>query len=221
MSEQVFENLKQMIFERKWAPGERLPSEQTLCEMFGVSRVSVRNALHRLKAQGIIDTHLGAGSYVKPLDTSVHLGSLIPSIYLQEDLDSILEFRMEVESAAAAVAARRAGEEDKKRLQMLLLQMAASQDDLEELSQLDFAFHYAIAQATKNNLMIKTYEVVHDVYAGHMKEMVHAMGGDLGTYYHKEIANAIIAGNETLARDVMHEHIKRNIEFLCEAGHRS
>lgn len=214
ISEQVFQDLKQMIFERKWAPGDRLPSEQTLCDMFGVSRVSIRNALHRLKAQGLIETQLGAGSYVKQLDVSVSLGSLIPSFYLEDDFETILEFRREMESGAAALAAHRAEAKHIVALNQLLEKMKDKQEDLEALALLDFEFHYAIAQATKNKLIIKTYEVVHDVYFRHMKQMVQVMGGSLGVYYHGEIVNAITNKDANQAREMMHEHIHRNFEFL-------
>lgn len=216
VSQRVLDGMKQMIFERQWLPGVRLPSEQALCEIFGVSRVTIRNALLQLKALGLIETHLGDGSYVKQIDASVNLGSLIPAIYLEEDFESISEFRMEVESGAAAIAARRATKKDVARLKTLMDDMKEKQSDLEALAQLDFEFHYAIAHSTQNNLIIRTYEVIHDVYFRHMKQVVSSMGGELGLHYHGRIVVAIAEKNPTHARDIMHEHIEKNIEFKRE-----
>ncbi|MCL2578622.1 MAG: FadR family transcriptional regulator [Oscillospiraceae bacterium] len=214
LSDHIFHEIKQMIFDRKWEPGARLPSEQTLCETFGVSRVTIRNALHRLKALGIIETRFGAGSYVKKLDPSVRMSSLIPVAYLEEDLESVLEFRMEVESGACAIAAGKATGRDVAALKRLLKKMLALQEDLGALSRIDLEFHYTIAQISRNNLLIKTYEIVSDVYARHMKRMVTAMGGDLGVYYHGKIVAAIEARDPSAAREVMYEHIYKNLEFI-------
>jgi len=214
VSDQVFRDMKQMIFERKWEPGSRLPSEQAMCELFGVSRVTVRNALLRLKALDLIETYLGDGSYVKKLDSVARINGLIPAAYLEEDFESILEFRMEVESGACALAARKATKKDVAQLRRLLKKMLSLQDDLEALSLMDLEFHYTIAQISRNNLLIKTYEVVGDIYARHMKRMVNSMGGDLGVYYHERIVTAIENRDPVAAREIMSEHIYKNLEFI-------
>jgi len=213
-SEQVSEELKRMILERKWVPGERLPSEKALCEMFGTSRVTIRSALSNLKALNLIDTRLGAGSYVKHLDSGTRINDLIPAAYLGDDMKGVLEFRMEVESGTCALAAQKATKSDVERLRYFLAKMETLQDNLDALCMVDLEFHYEIAKISRNSLIIKTYEVISDIYAHHMKRMVGAMGGDLGMYYHLEIVNAIEARNVDAARAMMHEHIYKNLEFL-------
>jgi len=216
ISDQVLEEMKQMIYERKWVSGERLPSEQALCEMFGVSRVTIRSALSNLKALNLITTRLGDGSYVKHLDARARINDLIPVVYLEDDLKSILEFRMEIESGTCALAAQRATKKDVAYLKQLLKEMLALQGDLDALCVADLEFHYAIARMSQNSLIIKTYEVIGDIYAHHMKRMVSEMGGDLGVYYHTEIVKAIEEHNVSHARKVMYEHIQKNMEFFTE-----
>ncbi|MCL2852833.1 MAG: FadR family transcriptional regulator [Defluviitaleaceae bacterium] len=218
VSDRIFQEMKQMIFERKWEPGSRLPSEQAMCEIFGVSRVTVRNALLRLNALGLIETHLGDGSYVKKLDTGTRINNLIPVAYLEQDINTILEFRMEVESGACALAARKATKKDVTGLKRILKKMLALQNDLDVLALMDLEFHYSIAQISRNSLIIKTYEIVGDIYGRHMKRMVNAMGGDLGVYYHKRIVAAIEERNSAVAREVMYEHIYKNLEFANSKG---
>ena len=216
VSDQVLEEMKQMIYERKWVSGERLPSEQALCEMFGVSRVTIRSVLSNLKALNLIETHLGDGSYVKHLDAGARINDLIPTVYLEDDVKSVLEFRMEIESGTCALAAQKATKRDVAYLKRLLKEMLTLQDDLDALCVADLEFHYAIAKISRNSLIIKTYEVIGDVYTHHMKRMVSAMGGDLGVYYHTEIVRAIEEHNAPLAREVMYEHIQKNLEFFAE-----
>lgn len=214
VSEQVFHGMRQMILDQEYKPGSKLPSEQALCQAFGVSRVTVRSALLRLNAQGLIETRLGDGSYVKKLDLSTNFSNIIPIIYLEEDFENILEFRMEVESGACAIAARKATKKDVLRLRRILKRMQAMQNDLDALALEDLEFHYTIAQISRNNLIIKTYEVLRDVYTSHMKRMVKKMGGDWGVYYHDKIVSAIENQDAASAREVMFEHIYKNVEFL-------
>ncbi|MFA7109379.1 MAG: GntR family transcriptional regulator, partial [Sphaerochaetaceae bacterium] len=54
VTEEVFESLLQLIFKNTWVSGEKLPSEKSLCEQFDVSRITIRSALDRLNALGII-----------------------------------------------------------------------------------------------------------------------------------------------------------------------
>ena len=126
-----------MILEQQWKSGSKLPSEQALCNMFGVSRVTIRSALLRLSALGLTETHLGDGSYVKKLEPGASLNNLIPAVYLEEDFESILEFRMELESGACAIAARKAVKKDIAELERILKRMEALQNDLKKLAMID------------------------------------------------------------------------------------
>lgn len=212
--EQVFQKMKQMIIDHKWEAGERLPSEDALCKLFEVSRVTIRNALQKLNALGLVETFLGDGSYVKKLDSSANITTLIPIAYLEDDFDNILEFRKEMESGACAIAAKKATAEDVAKLKFMVEKMLSLQDDLEALAQADLDFHYSIAQISRNSLIIKTYEIISDAYSGHMQRLVKSMGGELGVYYHEKIVSAIEEHNEAKAREIMYEHIDKNVEFI-------
>lgn len=214
VGKQVFQQMKQEIIEQKWEPGIRLPSEQDLCKKYGVSRVTIRDALLRLNTLGLTETFLGDGTYVKKPDASSNINNLIPIMYLEHDLDSILEFRKVVESGACAIAAQKAVKKDITHLKRLLKKMIALQNDLGALAMVDLEFHFAIAQISGNNLFIKTYEIISDVYACHMTSVVNAMGGDLGLHYHEKIVQAIENRDPEAARDIMYEHICKNAEFF-------
>ena len=88
VGEQVLLQLKKMLIDGEWAPGSKIPSENELAELFEVSRITVRQALQKLNALGLIETRLGDGSYVRNLDIGDSMNALIPFIYLGYQSDS-------------------------------------------------------------------------------------------------------------------------------------
>ena len=81
VGEQVFDQLKQLLIEGTWTPGQRLPSENELANMLHVSRVTVRQALQKLSALDLIETRLGEGSFVKKIDVGSNMNALIPVMF--------------------------------------------------------------------------------------------------------------------------------------------
>ncbi len=214
ISEEVFLQMKQLIIEREWKSGDKLPSEGELCKLFGVSRATVRNSLKKMIALDLIETRLGDGSYVKMSDDIASFNRLMPVAYFEDNLNTILEFRREIESGTCAIAAEKADDNDINELCIMLKRMEDLQGDLDQLAAADLEFHYKIAQISRNALIIKTYEIIADVYSSHMKRMVKNMGGEIGVFYHKIIVDAIKAGDVDKARKNMREHIEKNQDFI-------
>ena len=113
VGEQVFRQMKGLLISGEWRPGDKLPSETELAEQFGISRITVRQALQRLSALNLIETRLGEGSFVKTVEIDQPLDNLISIAYLGTKTQSqVLEFRTILEVASAGLAAIRAGDED-------------------------------------------------------------------------------------------------------------
>ena len=92
LSTQIENQLKDQILTGKWKPGERLPSENELAEIFQVSRVSIRQALQALSAQGLIETRIGDGSFISQPSIGTFMQDVIPAVYLADDsLRAVLE----------------------------------------------------------------------------------------------------------------------------------
>src|SRR5690554_2207647 len=119
VTEEVFLQMKQMIIDKNWKPGDKLPSEHELCELFGVSRGTIRNALQKLATLDLIETRVGEGSFIKEIDNTAPLNSLLPTVYFEDDIEAILEFRREIETGTAALAATKANKEDIKELRTI------------------------------------------------------------------------------------------------------
>ncbi|MDE7214060.1 MAG: winged helix-turn-helix domain-containing protein, partial [Anaeroplasmataceae bacterium] len=84
VSEQIFEQIKEKIISGELKPGDKLPSENEFCKIYGVSRIAVRQALNTLLTLGLIETKFGEGSFVKQPSSGQVLNRLIPHTFLNE-----------------------------------------------------------------------------------------------------------------------------------------
>jgi DNA-binding FadR family transcriptional regulator len=131
-------------------PGDKLPTESEIMQAFGVSRTVVREALSKLQAAGLVETHHGIGTFVLQQRASgvfrLDAGDIATSV----DVLAVLELRISLETESAGLAATRRTEEQ-------LLAMRQALDDFERNVAIagdtvapDFRFHLQIAQSTGN-----------------------------------------------------------------------
>lgn len=165
LSAQIEEQLKQQLLEGRWKAGERLPSEHELSRIFQVSRVSIRQALQALSAQGLIETRSGDGSFVKQPDIRDLMQGSIPDIYLTEDsLRWVMEFRRLFEGPVAELAAQRATEEQLQQMDILYQRMIhTAATDIQEHCNCDFEFHMLIGCMAHNPMIEGVYRVQNSV----------------------------------------------------------
>ena len=74
--EQVYQNLRENIVAQRWKADEKLPSETELATLYGVNRLTVRMALQRLNAIGLVETRVGDGTYVKKFEFSDYINAV-------------------------------------------------------------------------------------------------------------------------------------------------
>lgn len=158
-ADQAYTYLFHKIITGEFKEGEMLPSENELCAVFEISRPVIRQALQRLRSDGLIVSRRGSGSFVqqrRPAD----LSDAYAAGKLRELLDNI-EFRSVVEPQSAFIAARRRTEAD-------LEAMRAAVDEFEQVAMiegrighhLDFRFHLAVATATGNRRFVEAIRAV-------------------------------------------------------------
>ncbi len=92
---QVYVQLKSKLMEGVWKIGEKMPSENELCESFGVSRVTVRAALQQLGILGLVETKHGGGTFVRDFSTIDAVDALHPLMQINknQDLITVLIYR--------------------------------------------------------------------------------------------------------------------------------
>jgi GntR family transcriptional repressor for pyruvate dehydrogenase complex len=223
ITDQVAEQLRQLINSGEYKPGDRMPSERELSARLGVGRPAVREALRELKAQGLLVVGRGAqGTSVAKLPSPSFSDNVTPLLGSgAERMAELMEIRSAVEIEAAGLAARRATMEDLRRMSTLSAGsgQALSADD-------DGAFHAAIAQATHNALFEKVIREPVTLLQDHMAAILNAYyaepgGGIALQQQHEAIRRAIRAGDEQKARAAMRQHldyVARGLAQLAGTG---
>ena len=215
VKDQVFEQLRDRILERTWVPGAKIPSENSLGVALGVSRVSIREALHMLASLGLLETRHGGGTYVREYTGDVFLNPLLPMLALDTpDILHVLEYRKIVEKGIVSLVVKRAGNAEIEDLEHALLAMKEHRNDARAFAQADLSFHLALAKATGNPVVIKVNAVITDILKVSMYGIVGSLGTRDGLYYHRRILDAIKAQDGPLAESLMEVHVERTIQRL-------
>jgi GntR family transcriptional repressor for pyruvate dehydrogenase complex len=151
VSTQIAEQIRSSILAGEFNPGEKLPPERELAELFGVSRPSVREALNILTSSGLVETYQGGGTLVRSLVENSAGMPLSELIRIDGDraLD-VIEVRKGMESWTAWYAASRALPEDVRRIKVVVDGMAKNLEQLKASEDFDAHFHMLVARATHN-----------------------------------------------------------------------
>ena len=209
-SEAIFTELKERIIAGEWKPGEKIPSENQLCQATGASRITVRSAIQRLSSLGLVESKRGRGTFICELSGEQHLNSVIPYFALtQPDRTSMFEFRRIIETEGAALAALRADPDQIAAMMEATRKMAAA-TTTEEITKYDLEFHYLIMQGSRNSILVKVFEVLRETYFSLLHENVTLMGST-GAAYHQMIAIAIESHDADLARLLMQKHLSNTV----------
>ena len=221
LSDDIVEQLEGMILEGTLKSGERLPAERALAEQFGVSRPSLREAIQKLAAKGLLVSRQGGGNYV--VDS---LGSTFsdPLLHLLENNPEaqrdLLEFRQTLEASCAYYSALRATEVDRERLTDCYTRV--DEVSRAEEGAADASFHLAIAEASHNAVLLHTIRGLFDLLK---RNVVTNIGGmyqqrtetrDMLISQHRDLYLAIIEGRAEEAREVSTRHLQYVQEVLEE-----
>ena len=213
MSDQVFEQLKDLIFRGHIKPGERLMTERELAQNLGVSRPTVREAINKLVAMHLLEHRQGQGTFVNMPVTTAEKNPLAAVIDGQDaSLMDLLEVRLGLECNAVALAARRASEDDIREIEKSVEDMAAAIKEGNLGSDADISFHMAIAYATKNVVQIHIMKSLYDLlFYGIQENLQHLytepINLDKVLQQHTDILNAIRQHDPDEAYTAMKRHI--------------
>jgi len=213
VSTQIAEQIRTSVLAGEFNPGEKLPPERELAEMFGVSRPSVREALNILSSSGLVETYQGGGTVVRSLVESAAGTPLSELIRIDGDRAmDVIEVRKGMESWTAWYAASRALPEDIRRLEVVVEGMAKNLEELKQSEDLDANFHTLIARATHNVVWFHMMQSIFDAMQEFQRDVwraVYLTGDDQKLLYlhHLHIYEMIRDRNPEGARDAMMEHL--------------
>ena len=218
LSQQIAQNLEQMIIGQEIQVGDRLPGEIELAERFGTSRNVIREAITMLKERGLVDVKNGSGAYVAQL-TSDALGSMVTRLTAvgSASPEDVYEIRMALEVRACGLAAQNATPQQKKELRLIVEDMGKNFEDLVKWKRDDMRFHRCLAQMTNNALFPAFIEpLAAELFSpGHDAERPPSREARLGGMeQHRRILDAVEQGNRTAAERAMTDHLQRYLDDI-------
>lgn len=221
ISDQVFEQLKDLIFRGHFKPGEKLMTERELAENLGVSRPTVREAINKLVVLRMVEHRQGQGTFVN-VPASMADNPLVALMKEQDvTLEDLLEVRLGLECNAAALAAGRATEEDVLELESSLQAMRDAAREGKPGSDADISFHMAIAYASKNAVQVHIMRNLYDLLFYGITENLQQLytepvNSDRLLDQHTEIFHAIRNHDSNGTFDAMKRHISFVLDFFNE-----
>lgn len=205
--EQLVERLLAIIHEMELGPGDRLPPERELATGLGVSRASVRQALVVLEVQGLVEVRHGEGAIL--LDTRPDAAVLSAVAAHTRRLTEVIEAREALEVKLAGLAAERRTDEDLDRIEAALALMEQEIAGGERGLAGDEKFHAAVTAAARSRLLGDLMlEIGAAIRESRIESLSQPDRPQVSLASHREIADAIRAGDEAAASEAMRRHIR-------------
>jgi DNA-binding FadR family transcriptional regulator len=206
--ELVEERLLGLIASGRLVPGDPLPSERELAQQYAVGRSSIREALRMLESKGVIRSSGSASLTVAEFGNALnHSLDFLLSVD-QADFTELFEVRHMLEAEASALAAARHVDADAEEMARQIEAMEAGLGDEQEFITADLRFHMAIAQATRNRLIVHLMHAIRSQLQRSLATSFHVPGSPQHAIeMHRLILQVIAAREPDEARRRMHEHV--------------
>ncbi len=180
LADQVCEAIRTSIKAKEWEEGTKLPSEANLAEMYGVNRLTIRIALQKLNAMGILETRAGEGTFVRAFDFIKYINDVSDMIMSPDMLEDVWEFRRYFELECIRLSILHAGEaeieniEEKYRAfeEVVNNREGAEDERIRKIIETDLELHYEICKSTKNSLFPLAFAAVREPLYQYIKSLV-------------------------------------------------
>jgi GntR family transcriptional regulator, transcriptional repressor for pyruvate dehydrogenase complex len=207
--EEVARQIERLI-DKKLKPGDKLPSERELAEILKVSRGSIRDAIRSLELLGLLEPRQGTGTIVRAKASDSHLHPFENALKRRKEaVGELLDFRKMLEPPLAARAATHASDEEIAELDAVLDRQEKKHKQGESSVTEDTEFHYNIALASGNSVVLKVIDILMDLLRETRARWLQI--GDRSQKSldgHRRILNAIRRHDSTAARSAMLRHIE-------------
>ncbi|MCM3653429.1 FadR/GntR family transcriptional regulator [Metabacillus litoralis] len=217
--EKIAEHLKQQILDGKLKPGERLPSDKELCQLYSVGRSTIREALSALKIMGLVESRQGEGSTICKVDPEdIGMPDFTGLLLSEQTILELMEARKSLEISNVELAASKRLDLDLKKFQQIIAQMEVNLLSNKESEKEDMLFHHTIAKATQNSIMVRLLDTISEQMEKAMKE-IRRMGfsnpssANIVLEEHRNIYQAIVEQDVEKAQKNMKNHLEH---FECE-----
>jgi len=215
--EGVAKQLERLIL-KKLQPGDKLPSERELAELLRVSRSSIRDAIRSLELMGMVEPRQGAGTIVREISSDSLTNPLANAVKRKGELiGELLDFRMMLEPQLAARAATRVSDDDISEMEEILdrqeKKLRAGESTIPE----DSEFHYAIALASGNSVVLKVLDTLMDLLRDSRERSLQVEGRQQKSVAgHRRVLAAIKRHDSEGAKVAMRRHIEDVEEIVLK-----
>lgn len=174
----IFDEIMQHIASGKWKIGTKIPSENELAAKMQVSRNSLRQALNRFNALGIIESRHGDGSYVKSVDLTFYLKNIFPMVILSKyDALNVYQLQKAIQcEAASSCVCELCTPEQLQELTALVEEMKRCDqaDDEDGFLMADMRYHEVFVEITRNPVLISIEQCVTQIMKGPLRSIVYS-----------------------------------------------
>lgn len=205
LEEMVYSRLEEEILSGELQCGMAL-GEIALSKRLGVSRTPVRSAIHRLAEEGLVEVVPNKGATVIGINTA--------------DLIDIYRIRKRLEGLASSLAAERITDEELEKLTeaIELAEFYIKKNDTEHIKELDTVFHSIIYKASGSRFLSRTLSELHRKIKSYRKRSLSVPGRlEKSEEEHREILEAINAGDSERADKLTSLHVQRSLENMLSA----
>lgn len=219
LCKEVADSIRQDIIKGIWKPGDRLPGEYEFAEKYNVSRFTIREAIKTLHSSGLISIRRGVGTFVSDNKPESYMRGLLSHMVLEpQDIKTICEARMPIESQTVALCAQKADKDVVKTLWQMCDSMNNKLKDtrMDEYNRIDLAFHLYIAEIAGNPILYEMLSALQEFLIAQMNETIDPRLENASIVQHRQIVQAIEANDVELATLMMQRHIEKSIQFAEE-----
>lgn len=223
IAEQVAGAIRKAIVRGHYKPGDNLPSERDLAGQFGVNRSSIREALLRLEAWGVVKIRQGGGTKVRDVFYSAGL-QILPYLLAPDGridgalLADVLAIRVMFLTWTAEQAAKNADDASVAELRAVLARLEAAKSARETLQE-DFAFYEQLVVMADNKVMTLFVNAMREIYLHNSEHLIFIYAAQpFDTADHRRAVEAIAAGDEDAAGRAMKAYGERVLTLGAEGA---
>lgn len=205
----IFDQMMQLIANREWTAGQKIPTENQLAEQFGASRSSIRQAIARLNALGLTESMRGSGTVLKKHSVSSALNDFLPTILFEaEDNLQIFEFHKGIQIECIKLACFRYTQEQMDRLQYHFQQMCEcyTKNDAPNAIFHDLQSHKVICEMSGNIMFVRAIELIYQHLEQSFLQICSSFDYNESLWAHKQMISALQERNPLYAASVMESH---------------
>lgn len=216
LSDRLARRIRALIQGGEYKEGDRLPPIMEMARRFGVGHPTVREALKKLEAMGVIEIRHGSGVYItRDRDVLVLASPDYSGTLTKKLLLDLIEARTPIELQTTALAARNLTDEHCQEMRRLLTTAEENLANDEVLTSANMAFHQQIALASGNTVLAQLLDVLQELFVGEQRLILGIFGSRQRDHAeHLGILEALEQRKESLAVERMKLHLEGVHEVL-------